>query len=279
MAFSDGLSLKKAQFNILGIAIIILVLIAIFGKYIAPHDPYLVDMSNSLRPPDHEYWLGCDNLGRCILSRILYGASASIFSAFIIIAVISSVGSAIGIIAAIKGGITEKILMKINVIFQAFPDFILAMAIAGMLGTGLRNGMISLCFVCWTKYARLSRSLALEIKDADYLRSAVISGANSIQIMFKHIIPNIISQLFIMAALDVSGIILSLAGLSFLGLSAQHPAAEWGMMMSDCRQYLQIAPWTVIFPGIALFIVVIVFNLFADTFRDLLDAKGTKTKI
>lgn len=260
----------------LGLLVLMVFLVALFGSNFAPNDPYNVDMSLSLQKPNMQYPLGCDNLGRCILSRLLYGAKTTIFSAIAVVAVVFVIGTLIGMVSALNGGIVDAVLMKINVVFQAFPSFVLAMAIAAILGAGLRNGIISICIVQWTKYARMARSYTLEIRNREYLHSATISGADTISLIFRHILPNIFSRMLIMATIDISGVVLSLAGLSFLSLSAKHPTAEWGLMMSDSRMYLQIAPWTVIFPGIALFVVVLVFNLFAESLRDLMDVKGQK---
>ncbi|NLV21115.1 MAG: ABC transporter permease [Syntrophomonadaceae bacterium] len=260
-------------FSVLLLAVL---LVALLGDNLAPHDPYLVDMKLSLQKPCSDYSLGCDNLGRCILSRLLYGAKATIFSAVAVVIIVFSIGTLIGTVAALKGGIADKILMKINVIFQAFPSFVLAMAIAGILGAGLRNGIISICIVQWTKYARMARSYTLEIRNREYLQSATISGAGAFSIIVHHVLPNIFPKMLIMATMDVSSVVLSLAGLSFLGLSAKHPTAEWGLMMSDSRMYLQTAPWTVFFSGVALFVVVLIFNLFAESLRDVMDVKGQK---
>lgn len=268
-----GMTAKKVQLFIFGGLIVFIMIMALIAPIIAPNDPYLVNMGNILKPPGKGYLLGTDDLGRCIFSRILYGATASVFSSLLVVIIVFIAGTLIGISSAFIGGVYEAVIMRIITIFQAFPGFILAMAIAGMLGTGLRNGILSLCLVYWTSYARVARSLTLEMRGKDYIRSAQISGAGNLRIMIRHIFPNIIAPLLVMAALDVGGVILSLAGLSFVGLSGQRPTAEWGLMMNDSRQYLQIAPWTVIFPGIALLILVILFNLFADTLRDVMDVK------
>lgn len=265
---------KKIRLALLTCIICVILVISLCAGLLAPHDPYLVDMSKAFTRPCREYPLGTDNLGRCILSRLMYGATPSIISALAVVVCVFVIGIVLGISSAAIGGLYEAAVMRVITIFQAFPAFILAMAIAGTLGTGIRNGMISLIAVYWTGFAKVSRSLALSVRDSLYIRSASISGAGTFRIMFTHILPNIFSPLLVMAALDVGGVILSLAGLSFLGLSAQRPMAEWGMMLSDSRQYLQTAPWTVIFPGIAIFIVVVCFNLLADELRDVLDPKG-----
>lgn len=269
---------KSKKMIIFMILLAAMLIFAIFGRFFAPNDPYFVDMGLALKPPDAQYPMGCDNLGRCIYSRVLYGAITTIFAAIAVVVIVFVIGAIIGMVAAIRGGIVEAVLMKLNVVFQAFPSFILAMAIAGMMGAGLRNGIIAMCTVQWTKYARMARSYTLELRNSEYIQSAIISGAGTFSIIIRHILPNILPKMIIMAALDVSNVVLALAGLSFLGLSARHPTAEWGLMMSDSRMYLQLAPWTVVFPGIALFVVVIIFNLFADSFRDVMDVKGKKIK-
>lgn len=265
---------KIIQLCFFSTLLIVIFVVSLLAKRIAPHDPYLVDMSLAFTKPCPEYPLGTDNLGRCILSRLLYGAVPSILSGVVVVVIVFFIGTFLGISAAYIGGIYESVVVKIITVFQAFPGFVLAMAIAGMLGTGIRNGMISLCVVYWTSFARVARSLTLEMREKEYIRSARISGAGTFRIIRKHILPNILAPLIVMAALDIGGVILSLAGLSFLGLSAQRPMAEWGMMLNDNRQYLQTATWTVVFPGSAIFLVVIAFNLMADTLRDVLDPKS-----
>jgi len=253
--------------------VVLLLAVAVFQGVLTRHDPNLANLSVAQLAPCKEYIFGTDHMGRCMFCRLMEGMLPTLTSAFIVIAIVFVTGTLIGITAAYYGGVVDAILMRINVIFQAFPSFILAMCIAGILGSGRTSGIVALCLVSWTHYARLARSLAVTLIDSDYIKSAKISGANGMYIIVFHILPNIFASLLVTAALDVSGVILSMAGLSFMGLGAQRPSCEWGLMINDNRQYLQIAPWTVLFPGMALFVVIMVFNLFADNLRDYLDAK------
>ena len=255
----------------LGLVLLILLLSA-FGGKLAVNDPYKTDLSKALLEPGGQYPFGTDNLGRCVYSRVAEGAAASIFTALAVVAVVFVIGTLIGVISAYYGGVRDQLLMKVTMLFQAFPSFILAVAIAGMLGPGIRNAMLSLMVMYWTTYARLARSLVLKVKEEPYVKAAKMCGAGHIPILLKYILPNMISPLIITAALDIGNVILSMAGLSFLGLGAQPPLAEWGIMISNARSYLQTAPWCVIFPSIALFIVVLVFNLTGDFIRDCMDA-------
>lgn len=263
-------------------AVIMLVLLALFlifvmaGRRFMPNDPYATSLADALQEPSARYPLGTDNLGRCILSRIMEGAAASVYSALAVVAVVFVFGTAVGLIAGYTGGFIDQVLMKITMVFQAFPSFILAVAVAGMLGPGLKNAMISLTVMYWTTYARLARSLVLQIKEESYIKAAKMCGAKRRHILFRHILPNIISPMMITATLDISNVILSMAGLSFLGLGVQAPLAEWGLMISNGRPFLQSAPWCILFPSLALFLAVILFNLTGDFLRDALDAGGEK---
>jgi ABC-type dipeptide/oligopeptide/nickel transport system permease subunit len=247
--------------------------IVIFGRKIAPHDPYITDVANALIRPSAQYPFGTDNLGRCVFSRVLCGASVSILSALSVTAIIFVFGTAVGVISGYVGGICAEVLTRITTIFQAFPSFLLAVAVAGILGPSALNGIIALSFALWTTYARLSKSLVISITDDPYIKAAKLCGAKTRHIILRHIVPNTISPLVVIAALDVSSVILSMSGLAFLGLGAQRPTTDWGVMMSEARSYLQIAPWILFFPGITLLIVVITFNLFGDQLRAKLDAK------
>ncbi|QNM05045.1 nickel transporter permease [Qiania dongpingensis] len=264
---------KKRAAVLLFILAMILALAAA-GRFLAPNDPYQTNLSQALKGPSAVYPFGTDNLGRCILSRILEGAAASVFSALTVVAVVFTFGTLIGLIAGYAGGWIDQALMKVTMVFQAFPSFILAVAVAGMLGPGLRNAMISLAVMYWTTYARLARSLVIQLKEEAYIKAAKMCGAKGRHIIFRHILPNMISPLMITAALDISNVTLSMAGLSFLGLGVQAPLAEWGLMISNGRPYLQTAPWCIFFPSLALFVVVVLFNLTGDCLRDAIDDRG-----
>lgn len=253
--------------------LIALFLVAILAPVLAPNDPYAVDIMRQLEGPSAEFPLGTDNLGRCILSRLLYGAQTSLFSSIIIVAIVFCVGTALGMIAGYFGGIVDTIISRITTILQAFPRLILAIAVAGVLGIGIRNTILALCVVYWTEYARLSRSLVVSLKNRTFIQSARVCGESHFMILIRHILPNIFPSMIITTALDMGVMIMEVSALSYLGLGVQNPMAEWGDMMSVGKDFLQTNPWLVIIPGIAIFIAVAIFNLFGDKLRDRLDLR------
>lgn len=265
------MSRRKKKILFIQMVILLMILFASFGKYFAPHDPYDSDLGNMLQGPSVEYIFGTDNLGRCILSRILEGAFVSIFSAVFIVVCVFIIGTTIGVIAGYVGGRVDQILMKITMITQAFPSYVLAIAVAGILGASFQNAILSLVLIYWTTYARLGRSLVLQIRNEEYVKAAKICGAKKRHIIFKYILPNTVPSMIVMAALDIGNVILNMAGLSFLGLGAQPPLVEWGVMINSTRNFLQVAPWCVLFPSAAIFVVVIIFNLAGDSIRDCMD--------
>ena len=249
----------------------ILVLIALIGPSFLKHDPYQVNMANAFSAPCGEFLCGTDNLGRCVFCRMIAGAGTSLFSALLVVVVVFCAGTLIGCVAGYAGGIADEILMKITLIFQAFPSFILAVCVAGILGVGLFNGILSLCAVYWTTYAKLARSLMIQQKQQNYVYAARMNGASHPVIVLKYLLPNIMGNMVVTASMDVGSVILSMAGLSFLGLGAVRPTAEWGAVMSEARNYLQTAPWIIVFNGIALFITVAAFQLWGDSLRDFMN--------
>lgn len=257
----------NGSFMIRAIMVIALLSATLFGRYFAPHDPYTTSLSLALQPPTWSFPFGTDHLGRCILSRILYGAPISVFSAVAVVFASTVLGSVIGVISGYLGGIVEKIMSQIVVIFQAFPSFLLSVAVAGVLGPGIQNGILALILVSWTSYARFSKSLVQRIKHENYLYVARLHGAKTPHILSKYIFPNIISPIVVTSAQEIGTIILSMSALSFLGLGAAAPLPEWGAMISEARKSLQTAPWNFVFPGIVVLISVICFNAFGDVLR------------
>lgn len=251
----------------------LLLLIAAFAKYLCPYDPYAQDLTIAQQPPGPEHLLGTDRYGRDMLSRVIIGSTASIYATLLLVAVITVVGTAIGIFCGWKGGKADTILMRISDLFLAFPGLVFALAVAGVLGGGIHNAIISLAVISWPKFARLSRGLTLTQKDSSYIMAAKLSGSSTGKILFKHILPNIAGPVLVTAVLDIGTMMMELAGLSFLGLGVKPPMAEWGSMINDGRSMLQIAPWMVLAPGAAIFITVMVFNLLGDTVRDYMDPK------
>jgi peptide/nickel transport system permease protein/nickel transport system permease protein len=230
-------------------------------------------MRNANMEPSLQHLCGTDKLGRDVLSRILYGASYSLTSVLLLVAIIFVVGTTLGVLAGYYGGLIDTVIMRIADMMISFPGIILAIAIAGVMGGSLVNAMIALTVVTWTKYARLARSMVLKIKRRDFVEAAIVNGGTSPHILWTHIVPNILPLMVITAAADIGAMMMELAGLSFLGFGSQPPAPEWGLMLSEGRQQIQTAPWLMIFPGLAIFITVVIFNLWGDALRDVLDPR------
>ena len=246
---------------------------AIFAEFLTPFDPYEQNLEKALTPPNSVNLLGTDRYGRDVLSRVIMGSQTTLCAALLLLLTISVVGSLIGAICGYLGGKLDKILMRVSDIFLAFPQMVFAVAVAGILGGGLFNAAAALALIGWTKYARISRSLALTIRSLPYIDAAKMAGTSSAGILFLHILPNIAGPVLVTAALDIGTIIMELAGLSFLGLGAMPPTAEWGAMMNNGRSMLQTAPWVILAPGFAIFITVAIFNLLGDALRDALGDK------
>ena len=260
--------------------LVALILIAsLFSAQLAPYDPYVTDPQLILKAPSAEHLLGTDNYGRDILSRILAGGKTSIFAALFIILVAGSLGSLIGLLAGYYRGRMDAMLMRVTDIFQAFPDIVLAIAVAGVLGGGLFNAVLALILTTWTQYARLARSAAAAAREETYIQAARLSGCSDVRILFGHILPNIAGPLVVTAVLHVSTMMMGLAGLSYLGIGVQIPAAEWGAMISEGQKYLQQAPWAALAPSAVMVAVMMVFNMFGDQLRDLLDPKMREKRV
>lgn len=251
-------------------------IVAALASYLVPYDPYEQDLNNALQPPDRVHILGTDRYGRDLLSRVIMGAQTTIYSALFLVVFITVIGTAIGMVCGYYGGILDSVVMRIADIFLAFPGMVFAIAVAGVTGGGILNAIIALACISWPKFARLSRSQVIMMKNMDYIAAARLAGSSTGAIMIRHILPNIIGSVLITAVLDIGTMIMELAGLSFLGLGAASPTAEWGSMMSNGRSMIQTAPWVILAPGTAIFITVVLFNLLGDTVRDVLDPKQKK---
>ncbi|MCM3135945.1 ABC transporter permease [Paenibacillus polysaccharolyticus] len=249
------------------------IVLALIAPLLAPHDPLATNFAKVLQPSSPEYPLGTDQLGRCVLSRLLYGARTSLLLTFMMIGIVFSLGVAVGVIAGFLRGLVDTVLMRLCDTLMAFPGLIFAIAVVGMLGPGLFNTVVALSVVWWAKYARMARSLVIALQQKEFVTAAAFSGARKIQIIRRTILPNMLPPLIVMAMMDVGGMMLSISGLSFLGLGAQPPDPEWGAMLNEGRRYLQTAPWLLIYPGLAIFGTVIIFNLLGDSLRDVLDPK------
>ncbi len=262
----------KNPLGIMGLIIVILTIFAaIFADVIAPYSPYQQNITESLNPPSVQHWLGQDDLGRDILSRIIFGARISLLVGFITVGVSALLGSVIGAIAGYFGGWVDEVLMRITDILLAFPGILLAIAIMAILGPSLNNVIIALCIVGWKSYARLVRGEILKEKEKEYIQAAKALGYSHFRIISFHLIPNTLNPVLVMATLGVASMIISEAGLSFLGLGTQPPIPSWGGMLSEGRQYLLQAYQLTTFPGLAIMILVLGFSFLGDALRDALD--------
>ena len=266
---------KNKSFCFFAFLALLIILIAIFAPVItggvSPSEAVLTD---ALQPPSAEHIFGTDKLGRDIFTRVIYGARTSLTAAFSVVILIFILGTILGVLAGYFGGWVDAVIMRVADLMVSFPGMVFAMAIAGIMGASIRNAVIAVALVSWTKYARLARSLVLKVRDRDYVAAAVVTGSKTSYILRKYMIPNVIPTLIITGATDIGGMMLELAGLSFLGLGAKAPTPEWGLMLNEGRQFIQNASWMMVFPGAAIFIVVVVFNLLGDALRDVLDPKN-----
>ena len=256
----------------------ILLLVTVFSDKLAPYDPYAQDLSISKQPPSAAHWMGTDQYGRDVFSRVLVGAQTSIFSTLTLVAAISLFGTIVGTLCGYYGGIVDSVMMRISDVCLAFPGLVFALAIAALLGGGVSNAVLALAVISWPKYARVARSQTLALKSSDFMAAARLSGDTSQQMILRHILPNILGPILVTAMLDIGTMMMELAGLSFLGLGAQPPTAEWGNMMSGGRSMLQTYPWLVLSPGVAIFLTVVIFNLLGDTVRDYMDPKNSRAR-
>lgn len=264
---------ENNAFRITTLLVILLLAIVILAPVIAPYNPLEAVMKDANQAPSAAHLFGTDKLGRDVLSRILYGGAYSLSSVLALVVIIFCVGTTLGIIAGYFGGIIDTVIMRIADMMISFPGVILAIAIAGIMGGSLINAMIALTAVTWTKYARLARSMVLKIKKRDFVDAAIVSGGTNPHILWSHIMPNIVPLLVITGVADIGAMMMELAGLSFLGFGSQPPAPEWGLMLNEGRQQLQTAPWLMFFPGLAIFLSVVIFNLWGDSLRDVLDPR------
>lgn len=266
----------KQKCIILTILVGLVLLGALFARYIVPYDPYAQNLGIALQPPGKEHLLGTDRYGRDMLSRVIMGGQTTIFSSLLLVLVIMIVGTVIGVICGYQGRKTDTILMRISDIFLAFPGMVFAIAVAGVTGGGVINAIFALACISWPKYARISRSQVMAIKKTPFIDAARLAGSGTGKIIWKHILPNIAGPVLITGVLDIGTMIMEIAGLSFLGLGAVPPTAEWGSMMSNGRSMLQTSPWVILAPGFAIFITVMLFNLLGDTVRDVMDPRRNK---
>ena len=259
-------------FSILAVCII---LTAVFAPVVTRGvDPLKGSLVDALLPPCKEHIFGTDKMGRDIFSRVIYGARASLSATFGVVALIFLVGTVTGVLAGYFGGVIDAVIMRIADMMLAFPGLVLALAVAGIMGASIKNAIIAIVVVSWTKYARLARSLVMKIRDRDYVSAAIVTGSKTPYMLFRYMLPNALPTLIITAATDIGSMMLELAAMSFLGFGAKPPAPEWGYMLNEGRACMHSAPWLMIFPGLAIFVVVVVFNMLGDSIRDILDPRN-----
>jgi peptide/nickel transport system permease protein len=264
----------RSPLTVAGLVIVIVfVLAAVAAPFIAPYEPNKQNLSLRLKPPSEEHWLGTDQLGRDVLSRLIWGARVSLSVGLAVVISASVFGTLVGLVAGYVGGLTDDGLMRTTDVFFAFPSLILAMAIAGALGPSLQTAMIAIAAVSWPVYARLVRGQVLALRKREFVEAAESIGASGFRIIFRHLLPNALSPLLVQASFDMGGAILIAAGLSFIGFGAQPPLAEWGVMISEGRKYVTTHPWLPLFPGLAILVTVAAFNLIGDGLRDAFDPR------
>lgn len=269
--------LAKEPTTIFGLVLLfIFVLLAVLAPVISPFNPLLQNISVSLTKPSAPYYLGTDKLGRDILSRMLYGAQISIRSGLLVVLLAGGFGTLVGLVAGYLGGWVDEIWMRITDIFFAFPGLILAMAIAGALGPSLTNALIAVAVVSWPVYARLIRGQVLGLREREFVQAARSIGVRDWGIILRHLLPNTLAPLMVQASFDMAGTILSVAGLSFIGFGAQPPTPEWGVMISEGRNYITTQWWLTGVPAIAILLLVASLNLVGDGLRDILDPRLKK---
>jgi len=261
---------KRLKMQIAAAAAFALLLLAavLLAGVIAPNDPYRTNATLIRTPPCADYPFGTDNMGRCVFSRVLYGGRTTITATFFLVAVSFGIGTFIGILCGFYGGLFDRILMRIADIFLSFPQMVVAIAVAGILGGGLTGAMVALGITMWVAFARLARSHTIAIRNEPYIMTAQLAGKSGLYIMTRHILPNILAPILTNALTQIGTTMIGISGLSFLGLGVVPPTAEWGSMISEGRAYIQIAPWTVLFPALATVLTITVFNYLGDVVMD-----------
>jgi len=255
------------------IVVLLLVVLSLAAPLIAPYNPYAQDLRDRLAAPSAAHWLGTDGLGRDILSRVLYGGRITLGMVVAVVVLVAPFGLLVGCAAGALGGFADRALMRLTDIFLAFPRLILALAFVAALKPGIESAVIAIALTSWPPYARIARADALTVRNADFIAAVRLTGASNARIILRHIVPLALSSVIVRVSLDMAGIILTAAGLGFLGMGAQPPAAEWGTMIATSRDYILQQWWVPTAPGVAIFAAALAFNLLGDGLRDVLDPK------
>jgi peptide/nickel transport system permease protein len=266
--------LRRSPLTMAGLAIIIFVLLLMaLAPVVAPYDPDALDLVNRLAAPGWDHWFGTDEVGRDLLSRVIWGSQTSVTVGLAIVGISMGAGTVIGAFSGLAGGRVDTIIMRLMDVLLSFPSFVMAMALAAALGPDLRNAMLAIAVVRIPFYVRLARGQALSLRERPYVKAAVTFGASRLHILWRHIVPNAMAPIIVQSTLDVGVAILTAAALSFIGLGAQQPTAEWGAMVSNGRDYLLDQWWYPTFPGLAILVTAVGFNLLGDGLRDIFDPR------
>jgi ABC-type dipeptide/oligopeptide/nickel transport systems, permease components len=258
-----------------GLAIIVaLAVVALFAPWIATQDPFAQDLTQRLLAPSTAHWFGTDQVGRDLFSRVVYGSRITLYIVFLVGVIVAPIGLAVGAIAGYAGGKVDTLLMRVTDIFLAFPGLVLALAFVAALGPGLLNAVIAIALTHWPGFARLARAETLVVRSSDYIAASRIQGASAARILLRHVVPMCMPSVIVRTSLSMAGVILTAAGLGFLGLGAQPPSPEWGAMLSSGRRFLIDYWWMPTFPGLAIMLVSLAFNLLGDGLRDVLDPRS-----
>ena len=253
------------------VIVLLLVVVAMLAPWLAPFSPTVGELADRLQPPSASHWLGTDDQGRDILSRLVHGARITLFIVTLVAVLAAPIGLLVGTVAGYAGGWLDAVLMRVTDIFLAFPKLVLALAFTAALGPGIENAVIAIAITSWPAYARIARAETLSLRQADYISAVRLLGAGPWRIVLRHIMPLCLASLIVRVTLDMAGVILTAAGLGFLGLGAQPPQPEWGAMIAGGRRYVLDHWWVAAAPGAAIFVVSLGFNLLGDGLRDALD--------
>jgi peptide/nickel transport system permease protein len=274
-AYAGWRSFARNRLALVGLVLVLaLVVLAVLAPWIAPHPPTVGDLAQRLQPPSATHWFGTDDQGRDIFSRLLHGSRITLFVVVLVAVLAAPIGLLVGTAAGYAGGWVDALLMRITDIFLAFPRLILALAFVAALGPGIENAVIAIAITSWPPYARIARAETLTLRQADYIQAVRLLGAGPVRVVLRHVMPMCVPSVIVRVTLDMAGIILTAAGLGFLGLGAQPPMPEWGAMIAAGRAYVLDQWWVAAAPGAAIFIVSLAFNLLGDGLRDALDPRA-----
>jgi peptide/nickel transport system permease protein len=253
--------------------VVLLVIVALLAPLLAPGSPFEQDLARRLQPPSAQNWLGTDELGRDIYTRVIHGSRVTLYMVVLVAIIVAPIGLLVGTVSGYLGGWVDNVLMRITDIFLAFPRLVLALAFVAAIGAGIENAVLAIAITTWPPYARVARAETLTLRNSDFIYAVRLQGASSLRIILRHVTPLCVSSLIIRLTLDMAGIIITAAGLGFLGLGAQPPTPEWGAMIAKGRDFLLDQWWVATIPGIAILIASLGFNLLGDGLRDVLDPK------